>query len=80
MLSCWRPGPSGGGDGQVSSRDEGAHVGVMGEDVVPDELTEEQHQVDKFHLLTFTVWIRCQETNSIKNQFPQLGRGKKNND
>lgn len=77
ILSCWRPGPSGGGDGQVSSRDEGAHVGVVGEDVVPDELTEEQHQVHKFHLLTFTVWIRWKETNSVKNQFPQLGRGKK---
>lgn len=49
----------------------------MGEDVVPDELTEEQHQIHKFHLLTFTVWIRCEETNSVKNQFPQLDRGKK---
>lgn len=47
-----------GSDGQISSRDEGAHVSVMGEDVVPDKLTEEQHQVHKFHLLALAVGVR----------------------
>ena len=67
ILSCWRPRSRGGGDRQVSPRDEGAHVGVVGEDVVPDELAEEQHQVDELHLLAFTVWIRCEETKAIKS-------------
>lgn len=66
IFSRRRPWPGGGGDGKVSPGDEGAHVSVVREDIVPDELTEEQHQVHKLRLLTFTVWIRYRN-NSIKN-------------
>lgn len=60
ILSCR------GSDGQISSRDEGAHVRIMGEDVVADKLTEEQHQVHKFHLLALAVGVRC-----VRNKFSQ---------
>lgn len=77
ILSCWRPRSRGGGDRQVSPRDEGAHVGIVGEDVMPDELTEEQHQVDKLHLLTFAIWIRCEGTKAIKNSVSLTEEGGK---
>ena len=37
--------------GQVAAGDERAHVDVVGEDVVPDLLAEEQHQVGELHPL-----------------------------
>jgi hypothetical protein len=36
----------------------------MGEDIMTDELTEEQHQVHELHLLTFTVGVRCRDKPS----------------
>lgn len=67
ILPCGRARARGGRGRQVSPGDERAHVGVVGEDVVPDELTEEQHQVHKLHLLTLAVWIRCEGTEPVKN-------------
>lgn len=67
ILPCWRARARGGADSQVSPGDERAHVGVVGEDVVPDELTEQQHQVHELHLLTLAVWVRCEGTEPVKN-------------
>ena len=38
--------------GQVAAGDERAHVDVVGEDVVADQLAEQQHQVGELHPLT----------------------------
>lgn len=67
ILPCWRARARGGGGRQVSPGDERAHVGIVGEDIVPDELTEQQHQVHKLHLLTLAVRIRCGGTEPVKN-------------
>ena len=40
----------------------------MGEDVVSDKLTEKQHQIHKFHLLTLTVGIRCLKKKKKKKK------------
>lgn len=37
--------------GQVAAGDERAHVDVVGEDIVADELAEEQHLVGELHTL-----------------------------
>lgn len=74
ILSCWRPWSGRGGDWQVSSRYEGAHVCIMREDIVSDELTEEQHQIHKFYLFTFTVWIRYKEKNQQFSPLDIVGK------
>lgn len=43
---------------QIPSRYERAHVDVVGEDVVTDELTEEQDQVGELHSFTFIPRLR----------------------
>lgn len=45
--------------GQVAAGDERAHVDVVGEDVVADELAEEQHQVGEFHPLALVPGLGC---------------------
>lgn len=52
-----RPGPRG-SKGKVPSGDEGASVHVVGENIVSDEFTEQQHQVKELHPLTLTPGVR----------------------
>lgn len=44
--------------GQVAAGDECAHVDVVREDVVTDELAEEQHQVGEFYSLILVPRLR----------------------
>lgn len=44
---------------QVTAGDECAHVDVVGEDVVTDELAEEQHQVRELHALALIPRLSC---------------------
>lgn len=49
---------TGGAKGKVPSGDEGASVHVVGENIMPDELTEQQYQVKELHPLTLTSGVR----------------------
>jgi hypothetical protein len=44
--------------GQVTAGDERAHVDVVRENVVADELAEEQHQVRELHTLALVACLR----------------------
>lgn len=46
----------------------------MREDIVSDELTEEQHQIHKFYLFTFTIWIRYKEKNQQLSPLDIVGK------
>lgn len=39
--------------GEITPGDERAHVDVVGEDIMSDQLTEQQHQIKELHLLVF---------------------------
>lgn len=51
------PGPRG-SKGQVPSGDECASVHVVGENIMSDEFTEQQHQVKELHPLALTPGVR----------------------
>lgn len=60
--------------GQVPAGNERAHVDVVGEDVVTDELAEEQDQVGELHSLAFIPGLRCrgrkEDLNNLIAGFP----------
>lgn len=50
--------------GQVATGDERAHVDVVGEDVVTDELAEEQHEIGEFHPLALVSRLSFTNTQT----------------
>lgn len=47
--------------GKVAAGDECAHVNIVGEDIMADELTEEEHQIGELHALALVPRIGCKE-------------------
>lgn len=43
--------------GKIPPGDECAHVDVVGEDIMSNKLTEQQHQIKELHLLIFLPGI-----------------------
>lgn len=50
--------------GQVTTGDKGAHVNVVREDVMTDELAEEEHEIRKLHSLALIPRLSFTDTET----------------
>lgn len=48
--------------GQVTPGDEGAHIDVVREDIMTDELAEEQHEIRELHSLALVPGLSFTDT------------------
>ncbi len=58
--------------GQVPAGDEGAHVDVVWEDVMTDELAEEEHEIGELHSLALVPGLSFTDTQRFSSFIPQL--------